>query len=76
MYKNFTQCENWEDVLNLVIQLTNENEQLKSEKQLLNNELTNLLKESKTIMGDPFAAPKIVKLIEEVKVRNEKKFFM
>lgn len=75
MYDKFTQCENWEEVLNLITQLMNENEQLKTEKQLLINQFANLLEESKTIMGDAFASPKIVKLIEETKAKNESKFF-
>lgn len=42
MYKNFTQCENWDDILTLVTQLINENEKLKEEKQQLVSELINL----------------------------------
>lgn len=42
MYKRFTQCENWDDIVNLITKLINENEQLKSEKQQLVNEVVNL----------------------------------
>jgi hypothetical protein len=77
MYKKLTQCENWEEILNLMTQITNENEQLKAEKQLLSDELTSLktkinqtYEKSKSIMGEPFASPKIVKLIEELNYKE------
>lgn len=42
MHKRLTQCENWDDITKLVVKLINENEQLKSEKQQLVNEVVNL----------------------------------
>lgn len=42
MYKTYAQCENWEDILNLIVKLTSENKQLKKEKQQLINELMNI----------------------------------
>lgn len=42
MYAKFAQCGNWDEVLELVAQLTKENEQLKKEKQQLINESMNL----------------------------------
>lgn len=42
MCKDITKCENWNEVLNLIAELTSENEQLKKDKQLLTNENMNL----------------------------------
>lgn len=42
MCKKITECENWEELLSLVAQLTNENGQLREEKQVLVNENMNL----------------------------------
>lgn len=42
MCKIPTRCENWDEILNLIVQLTNENEQLRAEKQQLINEKMNL----------------------------------
>ena len=42
MYAKFTQYGNWDEVLELIAQLTKENEQLKKEKQQLINESMNL----------------------------------
>ena len=42
MCKKITECENWKELLSLVAQLTNENGQLREEKQALVNENMNL----------------------------------
>lgn len=47
MYKRLTQCDNWDEILNLIIKLINENEQLKAEKQQLVNEVMNLKLQNK-----------------------------
>lgn len=41
MYQKLIQSENWDDIANLIIQLTDENKRLKAEKQRLTNELMN-----------------------------------
>lgn len=41
MYQKLMQSENWDDIANLIIQLTDENKRLKAEKQRLTNELMN-----------------------------------
>lgn len=42
MRKDITKCKDWNEVLNLIAELTSENEQLKKEKQSLTNENVNL----------------------------------
>ena len=49
MYKKFLRCENWDDITKLIARLINENEQLKSEKQQLVNEVVNLKLQMKKI---------------------------
>ena len=42
MYEKIIQSANWDEMSDLIIQLINENRQLKAEKQRLVNELMNL----------------------------------
>ena len=42
MYQKFIQSTNWDEICNLIIELTNENAKLKAEKQQLINELMNI----------------------------------
>ena len=42
MYEKIIQSANWDEMSNLIIQLINENRQLKAEKQQMVNELMNL----------------------------------